>query len=250
MASIGFLGCGKIGKAMVRHIQARKDHSIAFIQDPFFQNDCGVESPILAQLDEDLCKADLVVECATADVLKQNHEHYLRKGNMLVFSVTAFSNQHFAQEAMNLCKAFNTTIYFAHGAILGLDGIFDARKILTAVTIETVKNPKSLGRQDTERTVVYAGPTREACELYPRNVNVHAVVALAGLGFDNTQSRIISDPAVQTNAHVISVAGKGIKFRLEISSAASGGVTGLYTPISACGSLDRILGGDSTYQFV
>ena len=250
MASIGFLGCGKIGKAMVQHVQSGGTHSIAFVQDPFFENDCALESPLVAQLDEALCRADLVVECATADVLKQNYEHYLSQGDMLVFSITAFSDEDFAQKAMDLCKACNTHIYLAHGAILGLDGIFDAREILTKVTIETVKNPKSLGREDTQRVVIYEGSTREACRLYPRNVNVHAVVALAGLGFEQTQSRIISDPAVQTNAHVISVAGDGISFRLEISSAASGGVTGLYTPISACGSLDRVLGGDTVYQFV
>lgn len=252
MASIGFLGCGKIGKVMVRHLQSSNDHSIAFVQDPFFHNDCGLDCQVVAQLDESLCKADLVVESATADVLKQNHEHYLRQGNMLIFSVTAFSDEAFAREAYALCKAHNTHIYIPHGAILGLDGIFDAREILTGVTIETTKNPNSLGRDDKQRTVVYEGPTREACQLYPRNVNVHAEIALAGLGFEKTLSRIISDPGVHTNSHTICADGDGdgISFRLEISSPASGGVTGTYTPISACGSLDRILGSDKPYQFV
>jgi predicted dinucleotide-utilizing enzyme len=150
MASIGFLGCGKIGKAMIRHIQARKDHSIAFVQDPFFQNDCEVDCRVVPQ----------------------------------------------------------------------------------------------------KRTIVYEGRAKDACELYPRNVNVHAAVALAGLGFEETQSRIISDPAVHTNSHNICVEGEGVSFRLAISTFASGDVTGSYTPISACGSLDRILEGEQSYQFV
>jgi aspartate dehydrogenase len=250
MASIGFLGCGKIGKAMIRHIQARKDRSIAFVQDPFFENDCELDCRVVPQLDETVCKADLVVECATADALKQYSEYYLRQGDMLIFSVTAFSDEEFAKKAFALCQACNTRIYFPHGAILGLDGIFDARKILTSVTIETIKNPRSLGREDTKRTIVYEGRTKDVCELYPRNVNVHAAVALAGLGFEETQSRIISDPAVHTNSHDICVEGEGVSFRLAISTFASGGVTGSYTPISACGSLDRILKGEQFYQFV
>ena len=250
MANIGFLGCGKIGKAMVSHIQAGGRHSVSFVQDPFFQNDCQLDCPVTGRLDERLCKADLVVECATADVLQDNFEYYLAQGDMLVFSLTAFSDEAFAQKAFAVCKANDTRIYFPHGAILGLDGIFDARETLSSVTIETIKNPASLGREDRQRTIVYQGSTRDACSLYPRNVNVHAAVALAGLGFDKTQSKIISDPAASTNSHVIRVEGEGASFRLEVSSFASGGVTGSYTPLSACGSLDRVLGNDAISRFV
>lgn len=250
MATIGFLGCGKIGKAMVQHLQTQGEHSIAFVQDPGYENDLGLDCPVVPQLDEEICRADLVVECATADGLKQDCEHYLQFGDLLVFSLTAFSDSDFAQKASDLCRIHNRHIYLPHGAILGLDGIFDARDILGSVTIETIKNPKSLGRDDTERTLVYEGPTRDVCELYPRNVNVHAAVALAGLGFDRTQSKIISDPAVNTNSHVIGVEGEGISFRLDISAFSTGGVTGSYTPVSACGSLDRVLGGGNIYRFV
>jgi len=250
MASIGFLGCGKIGKAMVRHVQAHGKHQVGFVHDPLFINDVGLDCPVVAAWDADVCRAELVVECATADVLKQNFDNYARLSDLVVFSVTAFSDEEFARRAWAICKANHTKLYLPHGAILGLDGIFDARGILTSVAIETIKSPASLGRQDKQRTVVYQGPTREACRLYPRNVNVHAEVALAGLGFDRTHSMIISDPAVSTNTHTIRVEGHGISFSLDISSFSTGGVTGSYTPVSACGSLDRILGGDMPYQFV
>jgi len=250
MATIGFLGCGIIGKAMVRHLQARGNHSVAFVQDPGFDNDLDLDCPVVSRLDEELCRADLVVEGATAEVLKRNCEHYLQYGDLLVFSLTAFSDANFAKKVSELCKANSRHVYLPHGAILGLDGIFDARDILGSVAIETIKNPKSLGREDTERTLVYEGPTREVCSLYPRNVNVHAAVALAGLGFDRTQSKIISDPAVHANSHIISVEGEGISFRLDLSAFSTGGVTGAYTPVSACGSLDRILGDGNIYQFV
>ena len=114
----------------------------------------------------------------------------------------------------------------------------------------TTKSPKSLGRTDEERTVVYDGPTRGACKAYPRNVNVHASIALAGIGFDQTCSKIISDPAVSTNAHEIHLEGDGMDIRMNIESFAAGAVTGAYTPHSACGSLDRICEEGSGRVFV
>ena len=88
-----------------------------------------------------------------------------------------------------------------------------------------------------------------ATELFPRNVNVHAAVALAGIGFDRTRSKITADPSVDTNTHIIHLAGDGIDFEIRVSSFSEGGVSGKYVPLSACGSLDRVLGG-SGYQFV
>ena len=251
MANIGFLGCGKIGKSMVEHTRNNKNHSIAFIQDPFLQEKEKFKEKIIDNHSEEVCKnVDIVVESATAEVLKENIENILKYSNLIVFSVTAFSDDNFVLKAEELCKKYNRHIYFPHGAILGLDGIFDGRKIITSVVIETIKSPQSLGRTDEERTVVYEGSTREVCQLFPRNVNVHAAVALAGIGFDKTQSKIISDPAVSTNTHLISIEGDGISFQLNISSFSTGGVTGAYTPISACGTLDRILGGKLYYSFV
>ena len=75
-------------------------------------------------------------------------------------------------------------------------------------------------------------------------------MALAGIGFDRTISRIISDPEVTTNAHRISLSGDGISITLDISSYAAGAVTGAYTPYSACGSLDRVLGNGAGLRFV
>lgn len=118
------------------------------------------------------------------------------------------------------------------------------------VSIETVKSPKSLGLDGTERSVVYEGSTRGACGRFPRNVNVHAAVALAGLGFGRTRSRIVADPAVSTNAHTIRLKGDGMDITLQVSSFAAGAVTGAYTPHSACGSLDRVLGTGSGRMFV
>ena len=248
MKKVGLLGCGKIGRAIMKRV-LETGHQISFVQDPFFRE--SADFPVITSPDSAVYDGtDLVVECATAAALKESFEKIIAVGDMLIFSVTAFSDPVFQQRATAAAAASGHHIYFPHGAILGLDGIADAAPIMTAASIETTKSPKSLGLDLTERTVVFDGCTRDACAAFPRNVNVHAAVALAGIGFDRTKSKIIADPSVTTNSHIIRIEGEGIHFTIEVSSFTTGGVTGVYTPLSACGSIDRLLANGREYAFI
>lgn len=249
---VGLLGCGKIGGAVLEHILDKGEHSVSFILARTYQLPADKPSiPVLRAMDEELLKqTDLVVEAATPDVLKEHLDVILRHCDIMVLSMTAFSDPDFETHARELCAQTGHSIYLAHGAILGLDGLRDGGELITQVSITTTKPPASLQRTDVARTVLYDGPTRDACRQFPRNVNVHAVVALAGLGFDKTRSVIISDPAVTTNGHNIDVVGEGIHFNIDVKSFATGGVTGKYTPYSACGSLDAALNASGGLKFI
>jgi aspartate dehydrogenase len=109
------------------------------------------------------------------------------------------------------------------------------------VQIATTKNPKSLGRNDSKKCVVFEGSVRQAAKLMPRNVNVHAALALAGIGFDQTQSVIISDPDTKENTHLITASNADTTIEIVVRSNPIGAVTGAYTPISAYGSVKRAL---------
>lgn len=250
---VGFLGCGKIGQKMLNHLLEQGEHTISFVQDLAYEAPEGATYPVVREQDESLLEqTDLVVECATSAVLKANFDKIIEHCDFMIFSVTAFADADFEAHAREVLAKSEHKFYLPHGAILGTEGIFDGRKLITSVSIVTTKNPASLSRTDTVRTVVCDGTTREACKAYPRNVNVHASIALAGLGFDKTRSMIVSDPAVNTNTHHIVVDGEGIHFEFDISSFSTGGVTGKYTPYSACGSLDRVLESktDTPFYFV
>lgn len=248
---VGLIGYGKIGKALEESVLAGGDE-VAFILDPFV--DDSPNKPIVRTLGDTLPQGvDLVCECANRAALAENFDVVIASADLLCFSLTAFSDDAFLRHAQEKARETGHTVFVPHGAILGLDGIFDGRSIITDVSITTTKSPKSLGldpAEVTSRQVMFDGSTRDACSAFPRNVNVHAAVALAGIGFDRTRSTIIADPAVSTNAHVIHIAGEGIDFTLNVSSFASGGVSGAYTPLSAVGSLRRVLGSRQGLAFV
>ncbi len=250
MKKVGFLGCGKIGKHMLKDLLEGGSHKVTFVQDPFFEEE-GTSYVITKKAGEDLLEAtDLVIECAMASVLKENFDDIIRHCDLMIFSVTAFADEEFYQHAKEMALKYDRSIYLPHGAILGVDGIADGRKIVRSVTIETIKSPKSLGLTADKYEVVYDGNTRGACDAFPRNVNVHATIALAGLGFDKTHSRIIADPSVTTNSHIVRVEGEGMNFEIHISSEAKGAVTGKYTPYSAVSSMHKVLGGAGEFKFV
>ena len=242
---IGLLGCGAIGGFLARQaLSENAAHSMelsyVFDKDEKRLQDIPAEYRVAAQSDIFSQPADLVVEAAHADLLKEVALPLVERSDLLIFSITALADDEFRTALEQTAIKFGRKIFLPHGAMIGIDGLADAGPTLTSVVVTTSKSPASLGLPPDKYAVVYEGPARGACVKFPRNVNVHAAIALAGLGFDRTLSRIIADPAVSTNGHLVQIEGTGYKFRIEVTSEAGGKVTGAYTPHSAFGTLRRI----------
>jgi aspartate dehydrogenase len=242
---IGLIGFGTIGKHIYEKL-SENGFDFMFVFD--IASVVADQSPgIFINSSEEMLRRcangiDLVVEVATSKAVVEFAPQILRYSDLAVFSSTAFADPEFEQLVYKTCREFSRKVFIPHGAILGVDGLFDGRDVLEEVTITTVKRPENLGREDSAKTVLYDGPTRGACKLFPRNVNVHACIALSGLGFDRTRSKIVSDPNSRGNCHLIEIKAKGCQFKIEILSDPISGVTGAYTPVSACASIQRLLG--------
>lgn len=82
---------------------------------------------------------------------------------------------------------------------------------LDAVTLTTVKHPRSLGQMpplselipptaeealimSPEARLLFSGTAEEAIRRFPANVNVAVSLGLAGLGFSRTRVRLFADP--------------------------------------------------------
>jgi len=243
---IGLVGCGVIGSYIAKAATQLGFAKVDFVYDENREQCQKVPgaAPLEKSSDIGSREVDLVIEAATEKAVREIAPQVLVKGNLLIFSVTGLADDDFRKSLQELCKENNTRLYIPHGAILGLDGIYDGRSVIEEVTITTTKSPKSLGVEETANGVLYDGPTRGACKLFPRNVNVHAALAVVGLGFDRTRSIVVADPKTSQMAHEIHVKGAGLEWNIRISSRSLGGVTGSYTPESAAMTVRRILAND------
>ena len=248
---IGVLGCGSIGGMLARAALDNPSMELDFVFDVDEKQMEGIPAACRVTSREAMLARSpgLVVEAAHTDLIKAVAPALLEKSDLLMFSVTALADDAFRAALEAKAKATGRRVFLPHGAMIGIDGIADAGPTLKAVTVTTTKHPKSLGLKDEKYQVVYEGPAREACAKFPRNVNVHASIALAGLGFDRTMSRIVSDPSVTTNSHLVEVTGSDYRFRIEIHSEAGGKVSGVYTPQSALSTLRRICAGGGGIRF-
>lgn len=248
---IGIIGCGTIGRSLVERLVKDPSFELVSIVEPEKENVKGFEDYLCSSKEEMFSKEpELVVEAANPQVVIDFLPSVLKNANMAVFSLTAFSNDDFFQKAKELCTENNKKIFIPHGALVGIDALRGGEGILEKVEIITTKRPKNLGLDNKERKVAYSGSTREACNHFPRNVNVHAAIALAGLGFDKTISTIISDPDSPGNSHVIKIEGSGFQHIIEVLSKPTGLVTGAYTPNSAFHSLKDTLEKTNGLVFV
>lgn len=260
MYEIGLLGYGRIGRSLADYVESDPDFELDFV----FVRSKKEGLPAAKQVTDPAELADrpvdLVVEAATHEVLADLGATVLEASDLLVLSGSAFVDEAVEETLVETANAHGTEVYLPHAALLGIDGLVDARSALDSVSIHATKAPSHLdfdyaegldtGPDDIrERTVLYEGPVRGLCELFPRNFNSHAVVALAGLGLDETESTLVADPSATSADHVISASGEG--FDLEITrESAIEGVTGDYTLVSIWGSMRRALDADGGVTFL
>src|SRR5260370_42132307 len=102
--------------------------------------------------------------------------------------------------------ATRSKILLPAGAVAGIDALAAARLGgLDKARYSSRKPPASLSGKlpsDRER-VVFEGNARDAALQFPKNANAAATIPLARIGFEKTEVRIIADPTLTQNAHVL-----------------------------------------------
>jgi aspartate dehydrogenase len=149
-----------------------------------------------------------------------------RGADLVISSVGALANRGLAStlaEASVGCAR----ILIPSGAVAGIDGLLAARSAgLREVTYTSVKAPHAwrgtpaerelAGPASTRRLTFFEGSARDAALRFPQNANVAAAVALAGLGFEATRVRLVSDPDTTGPLGLIEASGDFGAFRFEI----------------------------------
>jgi aspartate dehydrogenase len=173
---------------------------------------------------------DIMVDCAGHAGLAQHGAAILRAGVPLIsVSLGALADASLHANLTAAARDGDTQLILCSGAIGGLDALRAASMgRLTRVTYEGRKPPAGwrgsraeevldLSALLQQEAVHFDGDARQAALLYPKNANVAAAVALAGLGFEGTQVRLIADPHAAGNIHQITAQGDFGEMRFEIT---------------------------------
>jgi aspartate dehydrogenase len=130
------------------------------------------------------------------------------------------------------------------GAIAGLDALRAAALSdqLDEVVLTTTKPARAVAGADEVADTLFDGRASEAVVRYPKNINVAATVALAGVGFERTRVVLRVDPALARARHQI--VARGGFGRLELTSesepATGNPASSRLAALSAVDALDRL----------
>jgi aspartate dehydrogenase len=199
-------------------------------------------------------RADLLIEAASPKAVEALLPEVIarRKALLAMSAGGLLNNPRLAQRA----AASGTPVYLPSGALAGLDAVKAARVgTLRSVTLTTRKPPKALAGAPgiTRRKirlgsikkarVVFSGTAAQAVADFPKNINVAATLALAGVGARKTRVTIVADPASQANIHEVTAVGSFGKLtvRTENRPSSENPKTSQLAVYSALATLRQIL---------
>ena len=223
---VGVIGCGTIGSQIARACQTRLVDSIDLVgicdlieeKAELLQKSLDEKVPVL-RLDDLVKISELIVEAAganiSADILKKAING---KKDVLIMSIGGLlGNESLLEDAGNA----GIKVYLPSGALCGIDGLKSASVgRIDSVTLTTRKPPNGLAgaayitknnidlSSIKEETVIFEGTAYDAVKGFPQNVNVAAILSLAGLGAANTHVRIITSPEYTKNIHEVEIRGE------------------------------------------
>lgn len=236
---VGILGGGAIARLFLEHrtgdveivaIAGRSERSrgAALARDfgvPFV---IGVQ-PLVA------ARPEIVIEAASHDAVREHAEALLSAGiALIVLSGGALHEDVLRERLERASRANRAPLYVPSGGIGGLDALKAACAAgVDEVSIAVTKPPAAWKgipyvermKLDLDRlagaVTLFEGTAREGVPHFPANVNIAAVLSLAGVGFDRTRLKVVADPALKHNTHFITIRGKTGTIDLRFQSVPS-----------------------------
>jgi aspartate dehydrogenase len=239
---IGIIGGGVIARLMLEHIRrgdlgdvqvvaiaGRSDKS----KGRTLAGEFGV--PFTVGLDAlAAAKPEAVVEAASHDAVREYGEALLTRGiSFVALSGGALCDDALRDRLERAAAQHRALLYVPSGGIGGLDTL---KAVCLAgadeVSIVVTKPPvawkgipyvEALGLDMDElstATVLFEGSAREGVPHFPANVNIAAVLSMAGIGFDRTRLKVVADPALKFNTHYIVIKGRTGRVDIKFESVA------------------------------
>lgn len=227
------IGFGAIGAAIVdlwARMLSERDRLAAVLvrsrQTEFASQRIGGRTLVTADVGAFLdCDLDVVIEAAGHSAIFEHGEQILAGGcELYVLSTGALADAGLRERLKAAAAAGRGAgrIVIPAGALAGFDGLLSMRaggllsvKYTSAKPVHAWRNTPAEGsfRLDELKgpQVIFSGTAEQAAVEFPRNANLAAAVALAGIGFEKTRVELVADPALTENIgriQAVSVVGK------------------------------------------
>ena len=237
---VGLLGGGTIARLVLEHIRRGElgDLEVAAIAG---RSASSRGRALADEFDVDFVdnlaslietRPEVVVEAASHDAVREYCEPLLSAGvGVIVLSGGALSDDALRANLERAAEESGAMFYVPSGGIAGLDALKAACIAgVDEVTITVMKPPaawKNIAYVEglgidldamTEPRTLYEGTARAGVPLFPANVNIAAVLSMAGIGFDRTQLKVIAHPGLTTNTHMIEIRGKTGRISLKMEN--------------------------------
>lgn len=176
-------------------------------------------------------RPEVVVEAASHEAVRDFGEALLNNGiALIVLSGGALCDDALRARLEAAAMKSRAMLYVPSGGICGLDALKTMCLAgVDEVSIAVTKPPaawKGIAYVEqlnvnlenlTAPVTLFDGSAREGVPLFPANVNIAAVLSLAGVGFDRTRLKVVADPALNMNTHYITLRGKtgNVSIKLE-----------------------------------
>ncbi|HNX69080.1 MAG TPA: DUF108 domain-containing protein [Candidatus Omnitrophota bacterium] len=227
---VGIIGCGAIGTALAKVLI--KDRKLNFratlvavadknpAQAEKFLRYIGKKLPVVSA-SEVIRRSDFVIEAAHPSISSLVAELALKNNKyVLIMSVGGLLKFPF-QKLHDLIARTSGRLYCPSGALAGIDALLAAQVGgLKRVRLVTTKPPQALMgapyfkthafpsfRAGEEKKLVFRGSAFVASRAFPQNINVAAILSLAGLGPRKTEVEIWASKVAGTNRHEVCIEG-------------------------------------------
>jgi aspartate dehydrogenase len=245
--NVGLIGCGTIGTHLALAIESRSiaNASLIGLFDVVYSNAKSLKSKLKSspEVHTDFkslinSPVDILIEAASQEAVRKFGKPIIEAGkDLMVMSVGALADTTFFTELLDQAaiRKGRSRIYVPTGAIAGIDAIRSVKHLLDSITLTTTKSPKALAGAPffatreidldilTKVTEIYEGSAAEAVKLFPANINVAAVLSLAGIGADKTKVRVLVDPHATTNQHEIVATGRFGNIKITVNNVTTPG---------------------------
>ncbi|MCL4137082.1 UNVERIFIED_CONTAM: hypothetical protein GTU68_041004 [Idotea baltica] len=220
---------GSIDGAALTHVIVRPGREAAAVEA---LGAPAAQCATVTSVDQLSSTVQLVVDCAGHAGLAAHGVEALQAGfDVLTVSIGALADAALAERLHQAELQGHCELHLASGAIGALDALSAAAVGgLDSVVYRGRKPPQGwrgspaeevldldkLQAADGESKCHFRGNAGEAARRYPKNANVAAAVALAGIGFEETTVELWADPAIDRNIHEVEAQGAFGRFRFEI----------------------------------